>query len=236
MATANGAAGIVSDDFYEGSGAKSPDPGWTFNNAGDANCTQTWETPGTSDSLLVLNVDEAITHLPDPNNWSAPRFTQTATSTDNFEIETKIQAGTLAASWDEAGLIIVYSGGYMICGTFRNNVSEQKVYLWRTGQTEQGLQTITLPTIPIWLRITRSGTTWTGSYDTDGTGTFTTIGSYTGFTMTPTDVGVYAGNDQSATADTIFKFDYFIETTAGDIRSTEDQGGAGPTRRIFIIT
>jgi hypothetical protein len=233
MPTLAGAAGIISDDFYEGSGAKSPDPGWTFDDTDTNDCTQTWETPGTADSLLVITVGPDNNHYADVGTWDAPTLLQTATTGD-FRIETKIQSLPFAANYDEGGIVVQYSGGYLICGTWRNGAN-QMVYGWNTGEATQETSLGAYGSlIPIWLSITKSGSSYTCAYDMDGAGSFTTVATFTEANAV-SNVGCYAGNDSVATANTVVKFDYFIETTAGDIRATEDSQAA-TARRVFVIT
>jgi len=85
-------------------------------------------------------------------------------------------------------------------------------------------------TAPFWLKVNRTGNTWTESYSTDGTN-YITGGSFS-YTLSVTNIGLFASNSghpaSTAPAFTA-SFDYFLNTASGtvpDLTVSKSHSGA----------
>lgn len=179
-------AGIVSDDFT----AATLDPAWTFVN------------PNNDASLHLdgANLQISVPAGPDHSIWlgglQAPRIMQPADNTD-FTLEAKFDTvPTLAAQLQ--GLLVQANATDYIRFDITSDHDNDGVHLFAISfasgtPTVRVNQHLTAPDLPIWLRVTRSGNTWTLASSNDGT-TWQTAGSFS-FTLPVSQVGVFAGNE-----------------------------------------
>jgi regulation of enolase protein 1 (concanavalin A-like superfamily) len=174
------------------------------------------------DAKISLNGREAVISLPAGKShdlWTsgdyAARLMQAAPNTD-FQIELKIDS-TAIAQYQMQGLIaeqdasnyvrfeILNDGGgpRLFGATFTANSPTVTVNQWITSGG------------PVWLRLTRSGNTWTGSYSFNGSSYLTGVTFRKSLKIA--NVGFYAGNNGEyggpAPAFTGV-FDYFFNTAS----------------------
>jgi len=183
--TLNMASAGYSDTFDNSS--LSLDPKWSLvDPVGDG-------TVALNGTQLALSVPAGTDHdLWDTGN-DALRITQPVVD-GNYQVEVKFDSSPSQA-YQIQGILVeqdalnfirvdFYSDGsnlHLFAATFVNGVA-----------TVQGDVTLSAGTGPLYLRVTRSGTTWTRDYSRDGIN-WTNIGSFT-HTLTWNSVGMYAGN------------------------------------------
>lgn len=181
---------------------------WTFvNPLGDA-------------TSLTMTGSEAQIFVPggiDHDAWTlgnrTGRLMQPSTDGD-FQIEAKFNA-TLASTYQFHGLIVEQDiAHYLRFDVVRMGANTNAFCAWMSGATASTkLNKVIDGSAPLYLRVTRSGQTWTFQYSHNGTAWIQLIG----FTqaMTVTKVGVLVGNAEGSRSPAFTgRIDYFNNTAA----------------------
>jgi regulation of enolase protein 1 (concanavalin A-like superfamily) len=208
---------ILSDDFH----ATALSSLWSFINP-------------KSDASVRLNGTQAIITVPggtEHDVWTsgnfAPRIMQAASNGD-FEVEVKFDS-LVAAAYQMEGIIAEQNGSNFVRFDVYHDGSTPRVFAatFTGGQpTVQVDNPVSLGSGSVWLRLKRTGTSWTGSISLDGT-TFNVAAQFTQ-TLTLANIGPFAGNCCGSTAPAFTAaIDYFFNT-ASPI-SPEDGGGPAIT-------
>jgi regulation of enolase protein 1 (concanavalin A-like superfamily) len=183
---------------------------------GTGNATMSLSVPGGSDHDLWTTGDQV------------PKVMQSATNTD-FTLEVKFNSGVSGATYQyysAQGIIVKADDNNLIRFDFTTgNEDSTKVFAaaFIGGFASPSLKVnrnIGVYNIaPLWMRVTRVGSTWTVFYSTNGT-SFTNAGSFTQ-ALTVTQVGFFAGNAGGASARSVTAvLDYFFNNDA--VISPED--------------
>ncbi len=216
MAMARSVAAFTSDDF---SGCGFLDKRWTLQDPTN-DATASAVGAGTGDERLRLTVAAGSEHQ--PWNWlNSPHLTQALGSSD-FEIELAFQDRPV----DEEiyGLLIKQDNLNWLRFDFYGYNGTTYVYTGRTrgGRTSnRGNWAIPGSGGALWMRVARSGNSYTLSASTDGV-TFTTFRTYSN-SFAPVEIGPYVGNFGTNPAAEM-EVDYVFDT-ANPI-SPEDGGGS----------
>ena len=201
----------VSDDFS----APALNPGrWTFvDPLGDATATVTGS--GTSNARLVISVPAATSHDIWVGANNAPRVLQTVSNAD-FEVETRFESA-LSSQYQMQGIIVQQDASTFLRFDFVRDASTTRFF---SASFAAGTPTVRKDTAiangsPLYLRVRRTGSVWTGSFSFDGT-TWRTAVSFSQ-NLTVTAVGPFAGNHgipESATPAFNGLVDYFFNTAS----------------------
>ena len=228
------AAAIVplSDDFDR---ANLDSSRWTFvNPLDDGWVAMTGQN--TADAYLELSVPEGPTHDP----WNAEnrsvRVMQSAADTD-FEIEVKFDSEPdPTKAYQLQGIIIEESDNNWLRFNLQSNGSNLLVFASSTvsGSSSAKINLTVSSGAATYLRVNRSGDTWTFSYSGDGSA-WTVAGSFT-HSMVVSSMGPFAANHGSGNNAPAYtaEVDYFFNT-ASPI-SPEDDGAEADTWVPFIHT
>ena len=205
-------AATTSDDFNQ----CSVNTGlWTFTNPrGDSQFSIVGA--GTDDARLQILVPGGEGHDPWMIN-NAPRLMQPAANTD-FQLEVKVE-NSLSERYQSQGIIVEQNSNHWVRFDFVSIGSAVRAFAATninevpTVHVDKLITAGPLPT-PIWLRVTRSGNTWTHEHSLDGA-EWVVNGSFDD-TLTVTSAGVYGGNAESAGEAPGYtaEFDYFFNTAA----------------------
>jgi regulation of enolase protein 1 (concanavalin A-like superfamily) len=214
-------SGIVSDDFHQ----SALNTGlWTFiDPVGDGS----YSTNGTQ---LLLSVPAGTSHDVWKEGNLAPRVMQSASDTD-FELEVKFETG-VSEQYQLQGLIVEESEGNFLRFDFYSTGGPARVFAasFTNGSPNAIKYTKTsLSSSPLYMRVSRSGDQWTQQYSSDGVNWETNISF--AFSMTVTQVGVFAGNAGPSPAHTA-AVDYFFNTAAPI--DPEDGGGSLPEYTLAV--
>ncbi len=150
------------------------------------------------------------------NFMTAPHIRQTATN-DNFALTVKFD-GDFAANRARKGIVAFGENDEWVkfesagTGTSVDMVSG-------SDQTSQFYSTDITYASPLYMRVVRSGNTWTQSYSSDGDNW--TSGTPADYTITMNGIGLIAANDGGDEGYTL-TVDYF--EVAGDPLTLEDEG------------
>ncbi len=215
------ASGIVSDDFHTGTLNTSL---WTaVNPRGDA--TFTLPGAGTANARLSIAVPAGVAHDVWSDGNNAPRVMQAVTNTD-FEAEVKFD-GTMTSEYQMQGIQVQQdatnylrfdlvrdaAGTRFFAASFTNNVP-----------TIRADVSVTVGA-PVYLRVKRVGSQWTGSYSTNGTSW--TQGVVFTQALAMSAIGPFAGNAGGTPPAFTALVDYFFNT--GSPISPEDPTGGSNT-------
>lgn len=197
---ANG-QGPVSDDFSQCAlGGQ-----WSYiDPLGDATLTMT----GTS---AEISVPAGVTHDIWTNNKNAPRIMQSIDDGD-FELDVKFES-PLAAKYQLQGVLVEQNSDNFLRFGFQhdgNTLRLSAFTILNNSATTRLDQAITISP-PMYLRVNRTGDTWTLLYSADGA-SWTNAAQFD-FVLTAGSVGVYAGNAGPNPA-TTSEIDYFFNTAS----------------------
>jgi regulation of enolase protein 1 (concanavalin A-like superfamily) len=191
------APSVVSDGF-EGGGLGSV---WSFvDPVGDS-------AVSVSGGRLEISVPGGTSH----NLWTganrAPRVLQAAPDAD-FELVAKFDS-LVSAKYQMQGLLAVADLNNLVRVDVEHDGSSTRVFAaWMVnGSASTRINKVIPGGAPVWLRLVRSGDTWTVSHSRDGSA-WTTAGSFT-HALTVSQVGVWAGNHTPSPAFTA-QVDYFL--------------------------
>ena len=157
---------------------------------------------------------------PPPNNFILQSADHAG---ENWTIETKL-SGTIDGGYGQGGLIAYEDGGNYVkfdaisdAGNTRINRLELRSEVGDAIADPTADAEVPEGTTDIWLRITKTGTSYAGEYSFDGT-TFTAMTAAVQNAMAAPDFGVYAFGPQADGQGDTVSFDYFL-------LDGEDQGG-----------
>ncbi len=225
--SAGGAFGqaIQSDDFH----ATSLNPVWTFSDpVGDA----TFYLSGTN---LILRVPGGVSHTLWDNCDCAPRFLQTVANTD-FEIEAKFDSQP-SAQYQMQGFMVLEDADTYLRFDVHHDGATARIFAGYVNGINPPVTRINvaLPSIPPYLRVTRTASTWAYKYSYNGS-TWTTAGTFTR-AMSVTKTGLFAGNSNSieyVTPPFVANVDYFFNTASPIV--PEDAGDpTAPTPPVVEV-
>jgi hypothetical protein len=166
-------------------------------------------------------------------------------TTANFDVRVEVTEQPYTNNFDDCGIVVIYSGGYMCCGIYRNDSVEPFdtfAYCQSTGDTftEVGSLGVSSGLAPFELRIQRdTGNVYRAYYDIGGG--FVQIGTDSTLTpdgITPTGVAMYVGGPTTLDDVTEVKFDWFFEESSA-FYAYEDTGETGPgpgARRVMVVS
>jgi regulation of enolase protein 1 (concanavalin A-like superfamily) len=175
--------GPVSDDFH---GSTLNTSLWTF----VAPCCGSLRMNG-NDALLV--VPATTSH----NDWTAGNQTirlMQPTANVDFGLEVKFDSLPSVVSQDEGILIQTDVNNYMRFDVYFDGTTQHMfaASFVNNNPTIRGSVTISGAKAPFWMRVQRTGNTWTQSWSADGAN-FATVATFS-YTLVVNQVGPYAGN------------------------------------------
>lgn len=210
-----------SDDFFPETTIQSP---WTFfDPVGDA----TLEWTGTN---AEISVPAGTGHdLWTGSGNGAPRMLQPAPDTD-FQIVVKFES-VPSVQYQMQGIIVQETNNHFIrFGTFYSSGPNLFVAVIN-GTTLVSTPTVSsISSIPMYIRVTRTGNNWEYDYSYDGT-TWSNGANFS-YTFSVTEVGFYAGNAGANPAFTA-SADYFWNTADVGFTDTDTQGMTPPTIEVW---
>ncbi len=187
---------------------------WTFSDpVGDA--TLLLGGTKTANARLQLSVPAGVPHDLFTGRNTAPRIMQPAADAD-FTLDVKFDS-PVSRAFQVQGVIVQQSPTVLIRFDFSSDGTATKAY---AGSTANGFATDPVPRIPLttiapnnvaplYMRIQRSGSTWTMLYSGDGTG-YTQAGSFS-LALTVTQVGAFVANAGTIIPAHTALFDYFFD-------------------------
>lgn len=201
-----------SDDFN----AFNLNPGfWTFSDPlGDATLLLTGTK--TANARLSLSVPAGVRHDLFTGRNSAPRLLQPASNTD-FTLEVKFDS-PVSQAYQLQGVLIQQSPLVVLRFDFSSDGTATKAFAASTtnGFATDPVTQIPLTTVagnnvaPLYMRIQRSGGTWTMFTSTNGT-SYSPVGSFS-YALTVSQVGAFAANGGSTIPAHTALIDYFFDT------------------------
>jgi hypothetical protein len=167
----------------------------------------------TDGSRLLLSVPAGVSH----NAWAGNeslRVMQPA-SNEDFELEVKFESAPTANYQSDGVLVEASPGNYV-----RFDLYSASGSLWAfasttvngTSSVRTNTSTGPVGVSPSWLRVSRVGNVWKGSYSFDGV-TFTQYASFS-HSMTVSSVGPFSGNAGSPVPAHTTVVDYFFNTAS----------------------
>ena len=225
VVTAATGGGPVSDDFHSSTLNTNL---WTFENPlGDATAT----VDGTH---LLISLPSGTAH----DGWNGgpnteARVVQTIQNTD-FDVTAKFEGPFTTECQDEGILVEQDSLTYARFDVFWSgpNPIIFAAQISNGNPTQRVSFTMSNYTVPIFLRVQRTGNTFTYKYSTDGIN-WTQAGTFA-FTLTAAKLGVYAGNSTCGYNPPRFtsKVDYFFNTQS-PIVPEDGVPGANPEINVW---
>jgi large repetitive protein len=223
------AEGIESDDFNACAGLRAE---WNFiDPVGDSSFVVGGQ--GTDDARLSITVPALSSHDPFGDNDSA-RVMQ-PTSDNDFELEVKFDSeptmasqmqGIIAEQDDLVGLFWLRFDFVYTDGALRAFAG------YTVGGATYARANVPIPSFnPMWLRVNRTGNTWTQSYSSDGV-MFTDVVTFDE-AIDITSVGVFAGNASLPEPGFTAEVDYFFNTLVPIV--PEDGPIIGPAPRTLTV-
>jgi lysophospholipase L1-like esterase len=204
----SGGTNVVSDDFsggtLNGSLWSAVDP------LGDAAFTITGT--GTQDARLAIAVPAGTTHDLWVGAVTAPRVLQTVPNTD-IAVEAKFD-GNMSAEYQTQGIIAVQDASTFVRFDFVRDATKTRFFAASFSGGTPTVRKDTAITVgaPLYLRVTRSGNSWTGAFSSDGT-TWRTAVTFSA-TLTLTGIGPFAGNAGGSPPAFTSMVDYFFNTAS----------------------
>ena len=198
-------SGPVSDDFHSTSLNTSL---WTVVNP-------------LGDGTVSLNGTDAVLSLPAGtahDAWSSGnqtvRILQATTDTD-FQVEVKFDSLPTASSQDQGIIVQTDANNYLRFDVFFDG-STQRMFaasFINNNPTVQSNVAISGAKAPFWIRVQRTGNTWTDSWSVDGTN-FTTAATFP-HALVVNQIGPYAGNCCGSSSPAFTEYiDYFFNTAS----------------------
>src|SRR5579859_5129812 len=204
--TGGSTGGVVSDNLDEPALNTTL---WTIENpAGDGTVVM-------NGSGANLNVPMGKNHDLTTSGNNALRIMQ-PTSNSDFSVDVRFQSAVEIGNQDEGILVEQDSGDFLRFDVLFNGTTGPELFAAGITGTQQTIFVSTQISVaqgPLWLRLSRSGNVWTGSWSTDGTN-FTPAPNFT-FDLNVAKVGPYAGNSNATVSNTpafTAVVDYFFAT------------------------
>jgi regulation of enolase protein 1 (concanavalin A-like superfamily) len=163
-----------------------------------------------------LNVPMGKIHDLTTAGDNALRIMQPIANSD-FSVDVRFQSAVEIGNQDEGILVEQDSGDFLRFDVLFNGTTGPELFAAGITGTQQTIfvsTQISLSQGPLWLRLSRSGNVWTGSWSTDGTN-FTPAPNFT-FNLNAARVGPYAGNSNATVSNTpafTAVVDYFFATS-----------------------
>ena len=195
--TASAAESVISDGF-DGSSLGAT---WSFvDPVGDSSVS-------VSGGLLEIGVPAGTSHDLWTGTNDAPRVLQDAPDSD-FELVAKFDS-VVDSKYQMQGLLAVDDFDDLVRADVHFDGSSTRVFaaLMSNGSASAQISKKIPDGAPVWLRLARSGDTWTVSYSHDGS-SWSTAGSFS-HSLSVSQVGVWAGNHHPSPAFTA-QVDYFL--------------------------
>ena len=194
-----GGAGPVSDDFN----AKTLNTAlWTFvNPLNDGSVSL-------DGSEALLSVPAGVAHNPWTEGDQAVSIMQPIGNVD-FAVEVKFNTLVQTGLQDEGIIVAQDANNYLRFDVYDtgSGVNYFVAGFLNDNPTVEANNQIGISGSTIWLRVTRTGSTWTGSWSSDGV-TFTQAANFS-FGITASSIGPYVGNNGSPVPAYTAKVDYF---------------------------
>jgi uncharacterized repeat protein (TIGR01451 family) len=181
--TITASSGPVSDDFH----AATLNTGlWTFvNPVGDG-------TMSLNGTQLLLTTPAGPTHDAYLGGNTTVRVVQ-ATPNIDFQVEAKFDSLGTVAYQDEGILVEQDASNFIRFDVYYDGTATRVFSASIAGSNATNyVNSAVTPGVPIWLRLRRTGNSWTGTWSIDGT-TFNTAVTFTA-TLNVARVGPFAGN------------------------------------------
>ncbi len=177
---------------------------------------------GTQDARVSLHVPGGISHDAYTGGVLAPHLVQNIPNID-FEVEVKFD-GPMTSAYQVEGILVQQDANHIVRADF---VHEQTSLQFYSAVIVNGVvdvrADVTIPLIPpLYVRLNRTGDTWTASYSGDGA-TWTVGATFT-HAMEVTKIGPWAGNAGTVAPEFTALVDYFFNTSS-PIVPEDDQGG-----------
>ena len=207
--SASAAAGLASDDFNLACGELGAE--WTIVDPLDDSSFQLAGV-GTGDAQLQIGAPGGVEHHIWSDGFTAPMLIQAATDED-FEVEVKF---TSIPSLDNQtqGIVVEGADGDAIRFDFFARKGNLRVFagvIDGTSATALYSTKIGVATGDLYMRVSRTGDTWTQLFSFDGSA-WSTAGSFD-VALVLTGVGLYTGNSGLQSGYTA-AIDYFFDTSA----------------------
>lgn len=209
---------FFSDDFN----SCDLDPLWTFVNPQYDESTATITGAFTGDAQLAISVPGGSNHEPWDGFLGAPYIFQPAKDKD-FTLEVKFSSTLPATSYAEQGILVIQDSLKWLRFDFNSTETAIRVF----GTSEDGSPSIPLMDVgtpgdaPLYLRVQRSENFWYMYYSLDGS-SWTLAGTMT-YTMTVTNVGVFAGNAGGSSAPAFTSYIDYFSNSVDPIVEPDDQ-------------
>jgi regulation of enolase protein 1 (concanavalin A-like superfamily) len=165
----------------------------------------------------VLTVPGGVDHDAWTGTNKAVRIMQPVTGIGNFTLEAKF-LDVPSKNDQMTGFLVQETPTKFVRFDLLYNSNSLKLFAgFVNGATGTALRTLAMPTQagPVWVRVTRSGSSWTMSWSNDGTN-FTAAAAVTA-ALSPTTIGVFAANHNATPANTpafTSRLGYVIDTSA----------------------
>ena len=196
-----GPGGIVSDEFNAGVDGSV----WhLFDPAGDSTLT-------TSAGHAVINVPPGRAHDLWPGNTDAPRLLQNVPN-GNFDVEVKLD-GVFGSRYQMEGLVVQQDAANLVRLEVHYDGSGTNLFA-ATESNGSAVVRQYMPVsvgTPLYLRLSRSGDSWTFRYSSNGT-TWLDGATFT-FPLTVTQLGVFAGSSGETPPGFVLPIDYVRDVT-----------------------
>jgi hypothetical protein len=215
-------SGIVSDDFHTGALNTSL---WTVTNPRN-DATVTLTGAGTVNARLSIAVPAGVAHDVWSDGNNAPRVMQAVTNTD-FEAQVKFD-GAMSAEYQLQGIQVQQSASTYLRFDFVRDATGIRFFAASFANNTPTIRAdvrITAAT-PLYLRVKRVGTQWTGSYSTNGTSW--TQGVVFTQALTMAAIGPFAGNAGAAPPAFTALVDYFFNMASPISPEDPTSGGNTP--------
>jgi hypothetical protein len=208
---------------------------WTFSDpVGDA--TLLFAGTKTANARLSLSVPAGVSHDLFTGKNTAPRILQPASDAD-FTLDVKFDS-PVSEAYQVQGVLVQQSATVLLRFDFSSDGTATKAY---AGSTSDGFATAPVaqipPTViagnnvaPLYMRIQRSGSSWTMLYSTNGT-SYVSAGTFS-FVLTVSRVGAFAANAGSTIPAHTALLDYFFD--AAQPVTPEDGGTVADTLSPLI--
>ena len=202
-----GPSNLVSDDFCDGTLGSA----WTFVDP-QSDSSQGFNDDGT-DGWAEVSVPAGTDHELWDEGIQAPHIIQPANDVD-MEVTVKMLSPVVSPQYQEQGVMFKQDDNNFLRFEFYSSNSNTNIIAAILSGTGTPLNSnivnnsdiVPLNTSPLFMRIQRTGDSWTQEYSTDGS-TWTTAATFS-YAMNVNGVGLYAGNAGGNPAHTA-QFDYF---------------------------
>ncbi|MCB1182878.1 DUF1349 domain-containing protein [bacterium] len=212
-AVAGPAAAQFAPDDFNGCAI---DPVWTFFDPLSDGGAVGLQGGYSDDAVLTISVPGGAPHEIWQTNVDAPRLMQPVTDTD-FTAEVKFNSFLDVAESQEGIVVYQDSSNWLRLEIYRDGAGEAR--LAALGGPTTVFADAAVPggnSGPLYLRVVRTGDSWTLSWSLDGTAWTVGAGPFT-YAFAPSEVGVYAGNRGATPLAHTIEVDYFTNTAGAPV-------------------